>query len=78
MSLPSGLVERIHRFALLEPSKVEIRHPLTPSHQIIGWSILRDECWQTGDGYGILKVIEAVAKVEFDAIRRELLRRGGV
>jgi hypothetical protein len=66
--LPASLAERICRMSLLEPHRVEMIHPLARAHRVIGWSIKPDEHWSVGDGYMLIKTIEAAAELDFAEI----------
>lgn len=69
--LPPSMPERLFRTAVLEPSRVEMIHPLARAHRIIGWSIRPDEHWTIGDGYALIQAIEQAAGLNWP----ELLKR---
>jgi len=78
VTLPTGSVERICRMALLLPQRVELIHPATPSHMIVGWSILKDECWSIGDGLDLIRTIEQRAGLHWTKAQRGYKAIGGI
>lgn len=49
-------------------------HPLAPAHMLIGYSILKDECWSKGDGLDMLHALERRANINFHVLRNKMLR----
>jgi hypothetical protein len=64
--------------ALLRPEPVELIHPATPAHLLIGWSILKDECWNVGDGLDLIRTIERRAGLQWRKAQRGYRALGGI